>query len=114
MTTHLIVSHGADFFGQDRHEIPAVTGLAAYAEVALPATERRELVQLLEHAADGQTIEPATATLLAEQLVRVSRHKGMAAKASRLARLLADAAARAAADGEAWTWTATTETEIAA
>lgn len=109
MTTHLIVSHGADFFGQDRHEIPAVTGLAAYAEVVLPATERRELVELLEHAADGQTIEPARAVVLADQLLRISRHKGMGAKPSRLARLLADAAARAAADGQRWTWTATEE-----
>ncbi|RSS50090.1 hypothetical protein [Streptomyces sp. WAC01280] len=114
MATHLVVSHGADFFGQDRHDITAVTGLTAYAEVVLPAAERRELVELLEHAADGQTIEPATAAVLAEQLLRVSRHKGMAAKPSRLARLLADAASRATTDGEAWTWTATTETELAA
>ncbi|MEU8765013.1 hypothetical protein [Streptomyces sp. NPDC048659] len=114
MASHLVVSHGADFFGQDRHPLAAVTGLAGYATGTLPAAERRELVELLEHAADGHTIEPATAAVLADQLLRVSRHGFLPAKASRLARALADAAARAAADEEAWTWTATTDTEIAA
>lgn len=114
MATHLVVSHGADFFGQDRHPLPAVISLAGYATGTLPAAERHQLVELLEHAADGQTIDPATAAVLADQLLRVSRHRFLPGKASTLARALADAAARAAADGQPWTWTATTETEIAA
>ncbi|MFE3907220.1 hypothetical protein ACFXPY_45140 [Streptomyces sp. NPDC059153] len=112
--SHLIVSHGADFFDQDRHPLAAVTGLAGYVTGTLPAADRAQLVHLLEHAADGQTIEPATAAVLADQLLRVSRHGFLPAKASATARALADAAARAATDGHAWTWTTTTETEIAA
>ena len=114
MSTHLITSHGADFFGQDRHQIPALISLAGYAQGVLPATDRRHLVDLLEHAADGQSIAPATAAILADQLLRISRHRFLPAKMSATARTLADAAARAAIDGQPWTWTATIETEIAA
>ncbi|MEU8886109.1 DUF7739 domain-containing protein [Streptomyces hydrogenans] len=114
MTSHLIVSHGADFFGQDRHELPALAALAPYVRGTLPVAEYGQLVHLLEHAADGHTIKPAVATVLADQLLRVSRARSTPTKASRLARLLADSAGRAAADGQSWTWTVTIETEIAA
>lgn len=109
MATHIVTSHGADFFGQDRHLLPALISLAGYAQGVLAADDRRHLVELLEHAADGQHIEPDTAAVLAGQLLCISRHRFLPAKMSGTARTLADAAARAAADGERWEWTTATE-----
>ncbi|MDX3063999.1 hypothetical protein PV518_17720 [Streptomyces sp. ND04-05B] len=109
MPTHLVTSHGADFFGQDRHQLPALISLAGYAQGVLSADDRRHLVELLEHAADGQSIEPTTAAVLADQLLRISRHRFLPAKMSATARTLADAAAQAATDGEHWEWTTATE-----
>lgn len=112
MTAHLVTTHGGDFFGQDHHQVRELTSLAGYVCGVLPTADRAQLVHLLEHAADGQTIAPATAAVLAEQLLRVSRHKFLPPKASATARALADAAARAATAGEPWEWTI--ETALAA
>ncbi|MFZ3475189.1 hypothetical protein ACODT3_41200 [Streptomyces sp. 4.24] len=107
MTTHLITSHGADFFGQDRHPLKAIGSLAGYAEGVLPAAERAQLVKLLQSAGAGEHLDvpAADAGVLGEQLHRIARHKFVKSKAAALAAaLLADAADRAAKDGEAWTW----------
>jgi hypothetical protein len=101
---HLVVSHGADFFGVDRHPLKALTSLAGYAEGTLPHADRGPLVQLLSAPAE-QTIPAAEAATLATLLLRVARHKFTRPAASTLARALGDAAARAAAAGELWQWT---------
>ncbi|WP_456302647.1 DUF7739 domain-containing protein, partial [Streptomyces niveus] len=51
------------------------------------------------------TFPAAEAALVSEQLLTVSRTRHLKPRASALARALADAAARAAADGESWEWT---------
>ncbi|NED04823.1 hypothetical protein G3I55_24525 [Streptomyces sp. SID6648] len=51
------------------------------------------------------TFPAADAARVAEQLLAVSRTRHLKPRPSALARALADAAARAAADGEPWEWT---------
>lgn len=101
--SHLVTSHGADFFGQDRHALRPMASLAGYAEGVLPAADRGPLVRLLQEPT-AQTIPAAEAKVFAEQLLAVSKHRFVRARPSALARLLADAAGRAAADGEPWVW----------
>lgn len=103
----IVTSHGADFFGEDRHAPKTFVSLAGYAEGVLPAADRAQLVQLLRAAGIGEhlAIAPAEAGSLAGQLRQIARHRFVKSKAAALsAALLADAAARAATDGEAWTW----------
>ena len=112
---HLVVSHGADFFGEDRHLLKALTSLAPYASNAFSWADRAKvapLVQLLENPA-AQTIPASEAAVLSEQLLKVSRSRGLQPKVSALARALADAAGRAAADGEPWEWRVEFESEPA-
>lgn len=40
---HVAVSHGADFFGEDRHPLKSLTSLAGYAEGCLSRDERGRL-----------------------------------------------------------------------
>ncbi|MFJ4843707.1 hypothetical protein [Streptomyces sp. NPDC088746] len=114
MSTHVVTSHGADFFGQDHYEIRDLTSLAGYAEGCLSVFDGEQLVRLLAHAGDGDQAVPADqAAALADLLRRVARHRFTRPKPSALASLLANAAALAALEGESWTWTLTTETEAA-
>ncbi|WP_327167114.1 hypothetical protein [Streptomyces zaomyceticus] len=111
MTTHVVTSHGADFFGEDRHPVRTLVSLADYARGSLPAAVRARLVDLLEGAGrmeggTGHTIPAAEVPGLAEQLRTVARARGLRSpRLASAAALLADAAARAAADGEPWTLT---------
>ncbi|MFE0654084.1 hypothetical protein ACFVZH_36620 [Streptomyces sp. NPDC059534] len=115
MAHHILTSHGADFFGQDRHPLPFVTGLADYVAGVLPYDESGPIVGLLKHAAtEGGEFTPDQATALGDALMKVARHRFTKPKVAAAARLLAEAAARAAADGEMWTWTLTDESEAAA
>ncbi|MFJ9635025.1 hypothetical protein ACIRU8_45770 [Streptomyces sp. NPDC101175] len=101
---HVITSHGADFFGEDRHALKTLASLAEYAEGCLPRAERGPLVQLLAHPGETASIPPATAADFAELLLRVARQRFVKASTAAHARMLGDSAARAAADGEPWTW----------
>lgn len=102
--SHVVTSHGADFFGEDRHTLKSLASLAGYAEGALSYADRKPIVELLQNPGDGGSMPPENAALVAELLLKVSRHKFVKPKPSALARALADAAARAAADGEPWVW----------
>ncbi|MEU9110027.1 hypothetical protein AB0D54_38035 [Streptomyces xanthophaeus] len=110
MSTFVTTSHGADFFGEDRHLTKSLASLADYARGCLAADERDELVQLLtapEMAEVGteQSIPAAVAGRIAGQLRRIARHRYLRSKRlAEAAALLADAAGRAADDGEPWTW----------
>ncbi|MFE5563274.1 hypothetical protein, partial [Streptomyces sp. NPDC056544] len=53
---HVVTSHGADFFGEDRHPLKALASLAGYAEGCLPYAERRPLVLLLTNPGEGGTM----------------------------------------------------------
>lgn len=115
MTTHIVVSHGADFFGEDRHPCKVLASLAGYAEGVIPAADRDQLVQLLRTGPAGpvQSIPAAQAAQLADQLRRIARHRFVKSKRhADAAALLADAAGRAAADGDAWEWRVETEQKI--
>jgi hypothetical protein len=104
--THAVVSHGADFFGEDRHTVKDLVSLAPYVSNAHSWADRSKvapLLALLESPA-ARTIPASEAEAFAAQLLKASRTRGMKAKWSALARALADAAARAAADGESWEW----------
>lgn len=106
----LITSHGGDFFGEDRHAARLLTSLAGYAEGTLPHTEREHLVQLLRAAGEApagttHTVPADQAAEFAPLLRRVARHRFVKSKVHAAAvALLADAADRAAADGEPWQW----------
>lgn len=103
-TSHIVVSHGADFFGEDRHPLQSVTALAGYAEGCLPAATRAPLVQLLAHPAEVVTLPPVAAAGFAPLLLTLSRHRFLKGKPAAVARALADAAARAVEAGEPWGW----------
>lgn len=102
---HVVVSHGADFFGQDRYSLRALASLAGYAEGCLPYAERDSLVQLLkEPGPEGCLIPAAEVAGVAQLLLRLARHRFVKGPAAGVARALADAAARAAAAGDPWDW----------
>lgn len=103
---HLIVSHGADFFGQDRYSLKALASLAPYASNAFSYNDRKvvaPLVQALENPT-ARTIPASESAVFSEQLLKVSRSRHLKPAVAGLARALADAAARAADAGEPWEW----------
>lgn len=104
---HAIVSHGADFFGEDRHPLKALASLAGYAEGCLPAAERGPLVQLLKDPGQGGAIPADKTAEVSGLLLRLARHRFVKGPLAAVARALADAAARAAAEGEPWEWRVT-------
>ncbi|WP_326813308.1 hypothetical protein [Streptomyces scopuliridis] len=110
--SHIVTSHGADFFGVDTHSIDKVRALTDYAMGALPYDEagRKPLILLLESAGDQPESEiPADqADVLARLLRRIAAHRFTKPKSAAIARLLGDSAARAADAGEPWTWTTET------
>ncbi|WP_428957982.1 hypothetical protein [Streptomyces sp. cg35] len=104
---HIVTSHGADFFGQDRHPLKDVAELAPWVSNSVSFYDRGTvswLVRALERP-EARTIPAADVALVAELLLKISRSRGLKPKHAAVARLLADAATRAAADGEPWEWT---------
>ena len=103
---HIIVDHGADFFGEDRHPLTALAALAPYVSNSVSWNDRAVVAPLLELLENPtpQTIPAPEAAVLSEQLLKVSRARHLKPKVAALARALADAAARAAADSEPWQW----------
>ncbi|MEV6810189.1 hypothetical protein [Streptomyces sp. NPDC051132] len=101
---HVVVSHGADFFGEDRHPLKVLVSLAGYAEGCLPSDERGPLVDLLRDPGVGGTIPAARVPDVAQLLLRLARHRFVKAGAAAHARALADAAGRAAAAADPWVW----------
>lgn len=102
--THVVVSYGADFFGEDRHTLKALTSLAGYAEGCLSREERGPVVLLLSNPGEGGTMPASQAAEVAQLLLKLARHRFVRPKESAVARALADAAERAAADGQPWEW----------
>ncbi|MFD4483404.1 hypothetical protein ACFWPU_45960 [Streptomyces sp. NPDC058471] len=103
----VVVSHGADFFGQDRHLLKEVTALAAWVTNSVSYNDRQAVAPLVAamERPEALTFPAADAARVSEQLLKVSRDRHIKPRASALARALADAAARAAADDEPWEWT---------
>lgn len=102
----VVTSHGADFFGQDRHLLKEVAALAAWVTNSVSYNDRKAVAPLVAAMEFPKpcTFPAADAARVSEQLLAVSRTRHMKPRASALARALADAAARAAADGEPWEW----------
>lgn len=103
----VVVSHGADFFGQDRHVLKEVAALAPWVTNSVPYDDRQAvapLVAVMERP-EPRAFPAADAALVSELLLKVSRDRHLKPRPAALARALADAAARAAADGEPWEWT---------
>jgi hypothetical protein len=103
---HVTTTHGADFFGEDRHLLKDLAALAPWVANSVAYNDRQAvapLVAALEKPED-RTFPASDVALLSEQLLKASRSPHLKPRASSLARALADAAARAAADGEPWLW----------
>lgn len=102
----LVVSHGADFFGQDRHLLADVVALAPWVTNAVPYNDRKSVAPLVAamEGPEALAFPAADAARVSEVLLKVSRDRHLKPRASALARALADAAARAATDGEPWEW----------
>jgi hypothetical protein len=106
MTTHLVTSHGSDFFGEDRYPLRQLQDIADYVRGTIPAASAGPLVQLLAKAgAEPQSVAPEQAAEFAGQLLATIRNRFMKPKLTVPIQLLADAAARAADAGDLWTWT---------
>ncbi|WP_098899397.1 DUF7739 domain-containing protein [Streptomyces sp. st77] len=103
----LVVSHGCDFFGQDRHPLKDIASLSPYLENTVSYLDRATVAPLVALLAEpeSRTLPEAEATRLAEQLLKVAQNRRIKPGVAALARSLADAAGRAMADGESWTWT---------
>jgi len=109
MTTHLVTSHGADFFGEDRYPLRVLQQIAEYVDGTHPTAAGRPLVRLLFAACTTpRQIPPDQAAEIADQLRATARGRWTPPKLAAVIRLLADAAARAASNGEPWTWTPVT------
>ena len=108
---HVVTSHGADFYGEDRHPLKLLASLAGYAEGCLSYVEARPLVQLLKAPGEGGSMPPAWAGEVAPLLLRIARHRFVRGAAAAHARALGDAAARAAAAGEPWVWRVESDSE---
>ncbi|MGW4041108.1 DUF7739 domain-containing protein [Streptomyces sp. NPDC004778] len=108
MAHHVTISHGSDFFGVDRFSLTELTEIAKCIEECFTTLERGQLPYLLKNAGTGsQTFPVDEAAELAALLRRAARHPRAKFKFAARARLLADAADRAAADGDPWTWSLT-------
>ncbi|MFD6872602.1 hypothetical protein ACFWD5_31790, partial [Streptomyces koyangensis] len=92
----LVVSHGADFFGQDHHLRKEVAALASWVQTSVPYNDRKAVASLVDalEFPKPRTFPAAEAALVSEQLLTVSRTRHLKPRASALARALADAAAR--------------------
>ncbi|MFC8223937.1 hypothetical protein ACFUTY_37935 [Streptomyces sp. NPDC057362] len=101
---HVVTSHGADFFGEDRHPLKSLTSLAGYAEGCLSRDERGPVVLLLASPGEGGTMTASQAAEVGALLLKLARHRFVRAKEAAVARALADAAVRAADAGEPWEW----------
>ncbi|MYW65595.1 hypothetical protein GTY65_16240 [Streptomyces sp. SID8379] len=104
---HVVVSHGADFFGQDRHPVKSLAELVPYVENSVSYVDRKSVAPLVEQlrAPVDLAFPAAEAAELCIQLLKVSRTPRTKPAICSLARSLSDAAERAAADGEPWNWT---------
>lgn len=108
MAHHVTISHGSDFFGVDRYSLTELTAIAKCVEECLTIAERGQLAHLLKDAGTGsRTFSADEAAGLAALLRRTARHPWTKDKFAARARLLADAATRAAETREPWTWTLT-------
>ncbi|WP_327419662.1 DUF7739 domain-containing protein [Streptomyces sp. NBC_01233] len=109
-TTHVVVSHGSDFFGQDTFPVRQLRELGQYVRGVLPAADHPPLTRLLDDAGDNEhTIDGDQAATLAILLRRAAGHRGLKKAYADIAARLARAAAFAAADTGPWTWTNTSD-----
>ncbi|MFF3420955.1 hypothetical protein ACFYW9_40930 [Streptomyces sp. NPDC002698] len=104
--THVLISHGADFFGEDRITVKALAGIAAQRPYGLLSwPDCKPLLELLnDPGTEPRTFPPEEAAGFAGQLAALAGCSHLKGKAAVAARLLADAAGRASEAGESWEW----------
>jgi hypothetical protein len=108
-TTHLVTSHGADFFGEDRYPLKQLQQIADAALYTIPRADAEPLAKLLTAAGSApREIDPAHAAHLADLLTATAKGRWTPPKVAAPARLLATAATNAASAGQSWTWTPAT------
>jgi hypothetical protein len=106
--THIVTSHGADFFGEDRYTVKQLRELGQHVRGVLPYADYPPLTKVLDDAGDSEReFDTDQAALLAILLRRAASHRALQKKHAGVASLLGQAAARAAGDSEPWTWTPT-------
>lgn len=106
MTTHVSVSHGADFEGVDRFTVRELRDLGQYVRGVLPYDDARKLALVLDDAGvEPRTFGTDQAVVLAVLLRRVTAARTLPRKYAGPALLLGLSAARAVDEGEPWTWT---------
>ncbi|MFD7867802.1 hypothetical protein [Streptomyces sp. NPDC059783] len=106
----VVVSHGADFFGEDRHLVCDITVLGGWLRSGIPRVSLGDaamLVTAMEEPSDQVVFPPAYLGEWAGYLLKISRDRYLKPPLSAVARSLADSAARAAEAGDPWTWTLT-------
>jgi hypothetical protein len=112
VSTHVVTSHGADFFGEDRFTVKQLRELGQHVRGVLPYDDSPPLTKVLDDAGEGEREFGADqAALLAVLLRRAAAHRALQKKHAAVASLLGQSAARAAGDNEPWTWTPHNEGE---
>ncbi|MFK8851148.1 hypothetical protein [Streptomyces sp. Ac-502] len=105
MSTHIVVSHGSDFFGEDHLPVRRLRELGEHLRGVLPACDHPPLTQLLETAGTAEhTISGEQAALLAVLLRRAAASKHLSKPHAAIAARLGCAAANAASSPDPWTW----------
>ncbi|MFH9426416.1 hypothetical protein [Streptomyces sp. NPDC017529] len=110
MTTHITVSHGADFYGRETFSVRQLHELGQHAQGSLPAADREPLTRVLDDAGEREhSFGADEAALLAILLRRLAAGRFLKHRYVDIAARLGRAAALAAGSGEPWTWTRHTE-----
>lgn len=104
MTTHVTVSHGADFEGVDRFTVTQLRELGKYVRGVLPYDDYPKLTRVLDEAGTQEhAFASDEAALLAVLFRRAAAHRALAKKHAGVALLLGLAAAQAVENREPWT-----------
>lgn len=99
------VSHGTDQDGEFRRSYTSMSNLAQQLAHVLSASDWRSIAYLFNcPSGDPFTVDPAEAGRIARVLRTAAVHRLMPGDWGATTDELADAAGRAAAAGEPWTW----------
>ncbi|AVZ74018.1 hypothetical protein SLUN_19475 [Streptomyces lunaelactis] len=99
------VSHGEDFFGEERRSATTIANLGAYLRSVLTGDDWSRIQFLFDGAfADEIAVEPARAREIGNILHSAANHPRMKRQWAAEAAVFARAANRAADAGESWTW----------
>ncbi|MEV6726881.1 hypothetical protein AB0M94_38925 [Streptomyces xanthochromogenes] len=99
------ISHGTDRNSEYRRSYTQISNLGQHLAHVLSAADWRSIQYLFNRrSGDPFTVAAAEADRIAALLYQAANHRLMPADWAEDVQLLADAADRAAAAGESWTW----------